>query len=88
MDVNGPTSAYELKAPTEAAAGMPVELADPVGRRTDLNRAIEQALKKAAARPLSGVVVLSDGRSIDEPSRALLRRLEAEKIPVFTVAEK
>lgn len=78
--------AYELGVPTSAAAGMPVELADPVGRRTDLDRAIEQSLKKAAARPLSGVVVLSDGRSIDAPSRALLRRLEAEKIPVFTVA--
>lgn len=78
--------AYELKAPADSATGMPVELADPVGRRTDLNRAIEQALKKAAARPLSGVVVLSDGRGIEEPSRALLRRLEAEKIPVFTLA--
>lgn len=62
------------------------ELGEPAGRRTDLNRALEQALKRASARPLSGVVILTDGRSVAEPSRAVLRRLEAEKVPVFTVA--
>lgn len=63
-----------------------VNLGSPVGTRTDLERALDQALQKAAARPISGVVVLSDGRSISEPSRAVLRRLEAERIPVFPVA--
>ncbi len=63
----------------------PVELGEPDGRQTSLGRAIEQALKRAAARPLAGVVVLSDGRSLDEPSRASLRELEAEQVPVFVV---
>lgn len=68
------------------AARLPVDLSDPAGRRTDLNRALDQALRRAAARPLSGVVILSDGRSLSEPSRAVLRRLENERIPVFAVA--
>lgn len=62
-----------------------VELAQPVGRRTTIGRALEQALRRAAARPLSGVVVISDGRSLDEPTRSTLRRLQAERIPVFTL---
>lgn len=75
--------AYDL---TLAEGGAVPVLGEPMGRRTDLNRALEQALKRAAARPLAGVVVLSDGRSLAEPSRALVRRLEAERVPVFTVA--
>lgn len=82
--------AYELKVNDRPGshpdAGDPAgALGRPVGRRTDINRALEQALKRAAARPISGVVILSDGRSVDEPSRTLLRRLESEKVPVFTV---
>src|SRR5436190_307881 len=38
--------------------------------------------RKVVAR----VGACSGGRTTDEPSRALIRRLEAEKIPVFTVA--
>jgi len=83
--------AWEVKAGNQQSSkaaneGTVPEFGAPLGRRTDLNQALEQALKRAAARPLSGVVVLSDGRSIEEPSRALIRRFEAEKIPVFTVA--
>jgi hypothetical protein len=78
------TSADPATSPTPASPS--ASLGEPLGRRTDLNRALEQALKRAAARPLSGVIVLSDGRSVEEPSRAVLRRLEAEKIPVFTLA--
>lgn len=75
-------TAWEMKPGDSATPS----LGEPVGRRTDLNRALDAALKRAAARPLSGVVILSDGRSVDPPSRAMLRRLEAEKVPVFTVA--
>lgn len=83
--------AWELAPAASEAAGSPGRvgavppIGEPIGRRTDLNRALEQGLRRAAARPLSGVVVLSDGRSLDEPSRAVMRRLEAEKVPVFTV---
>ncbi len=80
---------YDLKPPiTEAVSpgdGLPVTLADPTGVRTNLAGAIEQALQRAAARPLAGIVVLSDGRSNDQPSRELLRRLAAEKTPVIGV---
>lgn len=76
-------SAYEL--PVSRETGTP-SLAEPAGRRTDLNRAIEQALRKSAARPLAGVVLFSDGRAVEPPARSLLRRLEAEKVPIFTVA--
>jgi len=79
------STAWEAGKTNQPSGSLP-EFGDPVGRRTDLNRALETALKRAAARPLSGVVVLSDGRSIEPPSRALMRRLEAEKVPVFTLA--
>lgn len=75
--------AFDLKKSPDPQAG--VELGIPAGRRTSLAAALDQALARAAARPVSGVVVLSDGRSIDEPGRAAMRRLEAEHIPVFTV---
>ncbi|MBC7834492.1 MAG: hypothetical protein H7Y88_05250 [Phycisphaerales bacterium] len=79
-----PSTAANNSVDHPGAPGPP-ELASPVGRRTSLGRALEQALRRAAGRPLAGVVILSDGRSSDGPSRTLLRRLEAEKVPVFTV---
>lgn len=82
---------FDLDTPGPARAGAPgasaiPELADPIGRKTDLDKALEQALKRGAARPISGVVLLSDGRSLSEPGKQLMRRLEAEKVPVFSVA--
>ncbi|MFG0283544.1 MAG: hypothetical protein ACF8R7_03910 [Phycisphaerales bacterium JB039] len=62
-----------------------VDLGAPRGLRTNLGAALDEALRRAAARPLSAVVIFSDGRSLDEPSRAALRRLEAEHAPVFVV---
>lgn len=77
------SGAYEL--PADAShPGLPT-LAEPTGLRTDIDRAIEFALRRAAARPLSGIVLFSDGRSIADPNRALLRRLESERVPVFSV---
>lgn len=77
--------ARELRA-AEPGAALPVDLGEPRGRRTALGAALEQALRKAAARPVSGVVLLTDGRSVDEPGKAVMQRLEAERIPVFAVA--
>lgn len=79
--------AYELAVSGDPndPAGVAVALGEPTGRRTDLARALEQALQRAAARPLAGVVILSDGRSIGEPSRATLRRLQAERVPIVAV---
>ena len=63
-----------------------IELADPSGRQTRIGTALDQALARAAARPLSSVVIVSDGRSADSVSRAALRRLRNEQIPVHAVA--
>jgi hypothetical protein len=64
---------------------IPVDLGEADGRRTSIGTAIEQALQRAAARPLSGIVLLSDGRTNDPPSRALIRRLQQDAVAVFTV---
>ncbi len=77
--------AFPLKSTSPGGTEFPVELGTPEGRRTSLGRSLEQALQQVAAKPVSGVVLLSDGRSSDQPPRALLRRLQAEQIPVFTV---
>jgi uncharacterized membrane protein len=78
--------AFSLGAPDEPTPGsVPVDLGAPSGQRTSLGPAIEQALQRAAARPISGVVVLSDGRTVEPPGRTLMRRLQADAIPVFSV---
>lgn len=85
--------AYDLPV----GSGTTPILDDPTGRRTDLAAAIEGALNKGAARPVAGIVILSDGRSssgggaVSGPEavaalpRPLVKRLAAEKIPVVTV---
>lgn len=80
-------AAFDLRARSAVDSGDagPPELPDASGRRTALGAAISGALTRAAARPLSAVVVLSDGRSIDEPSAAVLRRLVGERVPVHVV---
>jgi len=60
-------------------------LAPPEGRRTLLGQSLEAALRRVAGRPVAGVVVFSDGRSGDAPSRALLRQIESRQVPVFGV---
>lgn len=64
--------------------GVPA-LAEPEGRSTDLAQALDQALRRVAARPVAGVVIFSDGRSARPVDRATLRRLASERIPVFSV---
>jgi len=76
---------YDVAGPVGGGGGGD-GLGTPQGRRTLLGSALEQALSRAVARPLSAVVVLSDGRSSDELSRAALRRLQTDLVPVHTVA--
>ena len=71
--------------PATSATGAPVELMAPDGARSDLGLALERMTARAAARPLSGVVVFSDGRSTDTPSRAVQRRLATLRVPIITV---
>ncbi|TVQ33374.1 MAG: hypothetical protein EA376_02435 [Phycisphaeraceae bacterium] len=79
--------AYDLPVDMDeqTGEGMTLRLDEPQGRRTNIGAAMDQALRRAAARPLSGVVIFSDGKSLDEPSRAAMRRLRAERIPVHVV---
>lgn len=78
------TGAYELPR-AAAEPGKPIVLMRPSGRQSNLGAAIEHALDKAAARPISGVVVFSDGQSTDKVSRSLIRRLQAQRIGVHVV---
>jgi hypothetical protein len=56
-----------------------------LGDRTYIDDAINQALQRAAARPVAGIVLFSDGRTTAPPSRATLRRLQAASTKVFVV---
>lgn len=69
-----------------SASDAGVSLGDPGGQRTQVGASVEQALARAAARPLAAVVVLSDGRSSDQVARNALRRLQADRVPVYSVA--
>ena len=56
------------------------------GERTDLDIALRQALARAAGRPVSGVLLLSDGRSASPVSADALEAFERDSIPVHAVA--
>lgn len=62
-----------------------IDAGAPEGRRTLLGRSLDRALDEVAARPVAGVVLVSDGSSADAPSRRALQRLRSERIPVFVV---
>ncbi|MGQ0627744.1 MAG: hypothetical protein ACT4PL_06535 [Phycisphaerales bacterium] len=85
------TGAYDLQPnpgfdqSTARSGVLPFILDGPSGTRTDLGAAIDQALAKAAARPISGVVVFSDGRSVSKATREAVRRMQAARIPIVAV---
>lgn len=60
-------------------------LAEPEGRRTLLATALEQTLRRTAAKPVAGIVLLSDGRTSESIPRPLLRALQDRQIPIFAV---
>ncbi len=75
----------EPDAATAARGTMLPELGEASGDRTDLDGALRQSLARAAGRPVSGVLLLSDGRSATPVSTDTFRSLERDAIPVFTV---
>jgi hypothetical protein len=85
LPASEPSAGDKGAGDTGTVALGPWTLSTPEGQRTNIGQALESALQRAAARPLSGIVLISDGRSTDEPSRALVRRLIAERVPVFTL---
>jgi len=74
-----------LEPGPDAGGGNGPELPEARGRRTALGAALAAAVGRAAGRPLSAVVVLSDGKSVDAPGASLVRRLAAERVPVHVV---
>ncbi|GJQ30744.1 MAG: membrane protein [Phycisphaerae bacterium] len=73
--------AFDLPTATD---GLPT-LGEPTGRRTAIGHTLDLVLRRVAARPLAGIVLLSDGRSADAVSRLTLRQLETRGVPVFAV---
>ena len=53
--------------------------------RTLLASAIEQALARSSGRPISSVILVTDGRTTEPPDRALVRRLQSEGIAVSSI---
>ncbi|HZW09335.1 MAG TPA: hypothetical protein VFF69_05470, partial [Phycisphaerales bacterium] len=60
-------------------------LAPPEGARTRIGAAVADALRRVSGQPVSGVVLVTDGRTSDPPDARLLRDLTAQKIGVFAV---
>lgn len=78
--------AFDLPQTGEAIApGEAITLGEAAGDRTRLDDALQQAAQRAAARPIAGIVVFSDGRTSAPPSRATVRRLQAAAAKVFVV---
>ncbi|MBL9141856.1 MAG: VWA domain-containing protein, partial [Phycisphaerae bacterium] len=63
-----------------------VQVGDAVGDRTLLATTLEQAVARAGGRPISAVVLMTDGRTTDPPDPALLRRLADDGVQVISVA--
>lgn len=61
------------------------DLPPAAGRKTDLSAALAQTLRLTAARPVSGVILLSDGRTSNPPPGDLLGQFRDRQIPVITV---
>jgi hypothetical protein len=76
-------ASYEL--PAQDLNTSAFSLPTPQGTRTRIDQALQQTLKRLAARPVAGIAVVSDGRSADAVSRETLKELDARQIPVFSV---
>lgn len=77
--IDAPWSSSDPDAPAV------VTLPDADGRPTQLRTAIDQALDLAQGRPLSGVIVMSDGRSPEPLGGELVRRLRDRLVGVYAV---
>jgi hypothetical protein len=74
-------------ATTLATGSVPsIELITPAnGRSTNLGGAIRSALDNASARPISAIVIASDGRSFDAVDPELINTIKSSQIPIFAV---
>jgi hypothetical protein len=78
---------FDLRTINDGPNGSPsgIDLGKAEGQRTMIGQSLEQTLRRVAARPVAGIVMLSDGRSADSTGRGALRQLESRQIPVYTV---
>jgi hypothetical protein len=63
----------------------PEQLPPADGQTTSLRTAIEQALSRSAGRPISGIVLLTDGRTAQDTGGDLVHRLGQHAAAVFPV---
>ncbi len=74
------SQAYTIDPPVDPESVPPADAPS-----THLRSAIEQALQHAAGRPVSGVVLFTDGRSPQTTGPDLVRRMEQQAVSIFTV---
>lgn len=79
--------AYDLpwEQGPEGIAQLAQGLSAPMGNRTALGASMARALERVAGKPVAGIVLISDGRSTDQPGRAVLQELQERQVPVFAV---
>ncbi|QYK48305.1 MAG: hypothetical protein KF838_00290 [Phycisphaeraceae bacterium] len=79
-------AAFPIRTSKDDRGLAPITLPPATGSRTSLSSSLSQALARTAARPVAGVILLSDGRTTEPPDRTLLRRLQSDRVPVFPLA--
>lgn len=72
---------YEIDPLDEVGVTWP----QPGGDETAMRTAILQAVQQAGGRPISGIVLLTDGRSPQSTGGELVRRLQQQGVSVFAV---
>jgi hypothetical protein len=73
-------SVYPVAAPTVTP-----DLGPPDGRATLIRTSIEQALRLPSGKPVSGIVLMSDGQTPQDTGQDLAQRLQQQGVAVFTV---
>ncbi len=73
-------SAYAIQSPLVEPG-----LAEPDAQATSIRTAIEQALRLPSGKPVSGVVLITDGRTPQDTGPSLAQRLQQQGVAVFAV---
>jgi len=64
----------------------PEQLGEPKSRSTNLGAAIQSALDEGSARPISAMVIATDGRSFDAIDPELINAFKSAQIPIYIAA--
>lgn len=73
-------SAYTIGSPLDSPG-----LATPDAQSTAIRTAIEQAMRLPSGKPISGVVLITDGRTTQETGPSFTQRLKQQGVAVFPV---